>query len=192
VGEQFLILIGAGLVSNLILDHMLGVDPVMAVSRQMDPALDLALLMLLVMPVTTTGNHLLNSLVLLPFDLAHLRTTALVLTTCLLVLFTAWLVGRFKPAVYARIELYIPLVLVNCSILGVTLLNPGDGLFGSLFFGLGSAAGFGLILIVFSAIRERITVADVPVPFRGTAILLITLGLISMAFMGFNGMVSFR
>jgi electron transport complex protein RnfA len=191
VGEQFLILISAGLVSNLILDHMLGVDPVIAVSRQMDPALDLALLMLLVLPVTTTGNHLLNSLILLPLDLAHLQLTALVLTTCLLVLLTAWLVARFTPGVYGRIELYIPLILVNCSILGVTLLNPGHGLVESLFFGLGSAAGFGLILIVFSAIRERITVADVPVPFRGAAILLITLGLISMAFMGFNGMASF-
>lgn len=192
MGEQFLILIGAGLVSNLILDHMLGVDPVLAVSRQIDPALDLALLMVLVLPVTTTGNYLLNSLILLPFDLAHLQIIALVLTTCLQVLITTWLIGRFKPALYRRIELYIPLVLVNGSILGVTLLNPGHGLLESLFFGLGSAAGFGLILIMFSAIRERITVADVPVPFRGTAILLITLGLISMAFMGFNGMASFR
>ncbi len=191
--EQFLILISAGLVSNLILDHMLGVDPIIAVSRKIDPAVELALLMLLVLPVTTLGSSLLNSLILIPFDLAYLQITAQVLLTSLLVLFTAWLTSRIRPGLYARIELYIPLVLVNGAVLGVALLNNrhNNGLLASISFGIGSAIGFGLVLLLISAIRERIAVADVPAPFRGTSILLITLGLMSMAYMGFNGIGSF-
>lgn len=193
MGEQLLILIGAGLVSNLILDHMLGVDPLLAVSRQTGPAINLTLLMLLALPVTTAATWLLNS-ILVPAGLAHLQLTGLVLTSCLLVLTTGWLTARLKPALYARIELFIPLLLVNCSVLGAALLNINlqSGLIESLFFGFGTAAGFGLILLLVCAIRERVAVADVPLPFRGTAILLITLGLISMAFMGFNGIGNFR
>lgn len=191
--DQFLILISAGLVSNLILDHMLGVDPVIAVSRKIDPAVDLSLLMLLVLPVTTPGAYLLNSLVLIPFDLVFLQITGQVLLTSLLVLFAAWLARLIKPGLYARIELYIPLVLVNGAVFGVALLNNEHvhGLLDSISFGLGSATGFGLVLLLISAIRERLEVADVPAPFRGTSILLITLGLMSMAYMGFNGIGSF-
>lgn len=194
MGDQLLILISAGLVSNLILDHMLGVDMVVAVSRKIDPVFDLARLMLLALPVTTVGTHLLISRVLLPLDLAYLQISGLVLLTSLLVLGIGWLVGTFKPALHARIELYIPLLLVNCSVLGVALLNSGHGhgILGSISFGLGTAAGFGLVLLLVAAIRERVAVADVPVPFRGPAILLVTLGLLSMAFMGFNGIGSYR
>lgn len=190
MSEQLLILVGTGLASNLILDHMLGVDPLFAVSRKLQPAVDLSWLMLLVLPVTTAATWLLNSRVLLPYDLPHLQLIGLVLLNCLLVPVVTSLARRFRPALHTRIELYVPLVMVNCSILGVALLNLREhtGLIGSVFFGLGTAAGFGLILLLVSAIRERVSAADVPLPFRGTAILLISLGLMSMAFMGFNGM----
>lgn len=189
MSEQLLILISTGLVSNLILDHMLGVDPLFAVSRKTRLAADLSLLMLLVLPVTTAGTWLLNSLILLPYKLPHLQLIGLVLLSSLLVMLVASLTRRFRPALHARIELYVPLIMVNCSILGVALLNIGydQGLIGSLFIGLGTAAGFGLVLLLVSAIRERVSAADVPLPFKGVAILLITLGLMSMAFMGFNG-----
>lgn len=194
MNEQFLILISAGLVSNLILDHMLGVDPVIAMSRKIGPAVDLTLLMLLVLPLTTLGASLLNSLVLIPFDLAYLQITGQVLLTCLIVLITGWLTRQFRPALYARIEFYIPLVLVNGSVLGVALLYSAQdlGILSAISFGLGSAGGFGLVLLLIAAISERISVADVPAPFKGTAILLITLGLMSMAFMGLNGISNFR
>jgi electron transport complex protein RnfA len=194
VSEQILILIGAGLASNLVLDHMLGVDPVVAVSRSIRPATNLALLMLLVLPVTTTGASLLNSLVLIPYDLAWLQITATVLITPVLILLMTGLTARIRPALYARIELYVPILLVNCSVFGVALLDsrhPYEPV-NSLFFGLGSAIGFGIVILLISAIRERIAVADVPVRFQGMAILLITLGLMSMAFMGFNGFGSLR
>lgn len=190
MSEPFLILIGAGLASNLILDHMLGADQLFAVSPKVQPATDLSLLMLLILPVTTTGTWQLNSLVLLPHDLVHLQLIGLVLSSCLLVLVMTSLVRRFRPALHARIELYVPLIMVNCSVLGVALLNirVDRGLVGSACFGLGAAAGFAVVLLLVSAIRERVSAADVPLPFRGTAILLISLGLMSMAFMGFSGM----
>ena len=194
MNEQILILISAGLASNLVLDHMLGVDPVLAVSRRIKPSLNLSLLMLLVLPVTTTGTSLIYSRVLLPLDMVFLQVGATVLCTTLLILSTASLMARLKPHLYSRLELYIPILLVNCSVLGVALLDSVHpyGPVESAFFGLGSALGFGIVIVLISAIRERIAVADVPARFRGTSILLITLGLMSMAFMGFNGFGSFR
>ena len=192
MNEQFLILISAGLVSNLILDHMLGVDPVLAVSRKIEPAVDLSILMLLVLPVTTSGAYLLNSLVLIPFELAYLRITGLVMLTSLLVLITAWLTSILKPSLFTRIEMYIPLVLVNGAVLGVALLNieSQPDFMSSISFGIGSALGFGLLILIISAIRDKIAAADVPAPFRGIPLLLTTLGLMSMAFMGFAGIGS--
>lgn len=194
MNEQILILISAGLASNLVLDHMLGVDPVVAVSRKIKPSLNLSLLMLLVLPVTTTGASLLYTRVLVPLDMVFLQTGATVLCTALLILSTTGLMARLRPHLYSRLELYVPVLLVNCSVLGVALLDAVHpyGPLDSAFFGLGSALGFGVVIVLISAIRERIAVADVPARFRGTSILLITLGLMSMAFMGFNGFGSFR
>lgn len=190
MSESLLILIGAGLVSHLILEHVLGADPLIAVTRKAGAANDLALLMMLLMPVTTAGGWLVNSFLLEPYGLVHLQLMGLVLTTTALVLLTAAVIRRWRPALHSRLELYLPLVLLNGTLLGVVLLdieNEQD-FTGSVLFGLGTAAGYGLVLLMLSAIRERIEAADVPLPFRGIPILLITLGLMSMAFLGFNGM----
>ncbi len=194
MNEQLLILISAGLASNLVLDHMLGVDPILAVSSRVEPGLKLSLLMLLVSPFTITCTYLLNTYLLVPLDLIWLQTVSMVLLISLLVLLAGWLTALLRPALYKQLELFIPLVLVNCSILGVSMLGIAHryNLLESLFFGLGSALGFGLVMLLIAAIRERITVADVPIRFQGAAILLITLGLMSMAFMGFNGFGRFR
>jgi electron transport complex protein RnfA len=190
VSESLLILIGAGLISNLILDHMLGVDPLVAVSRRSGPAIDIALLLLFVMPITTAGGWLLNSLLLVPYGLVHLQLMGLVLSTTVLVTLIVALLQYQRPALHARLQLYVPILLFNGTLLGVVLLDldSNQDFTGSLLFGLGAAAGAGLVLLLVSAIRERIEGADVPVPFRGIPILLITLGLMSMAFLGFKGM----
>lgn len=190
MSDSLLILIGAGLVSNLILDHMLGVDPLIATTRRPGPAQDLALLLLIVMPVTTAGGWLLNTYLLVPNGLVHLQLMGLVLTTAVLVLLIVALLRQQRPALHARLELYVPILLFNSTLTGVVLLNleSGQDFIGSVFFGLGAAVGTGLVLLLVSAIRERIEAADVPMPFRGIPILLITLGLMSMAFLGFKGM----
>lgn len=190
MSDSLLILIGAGLVSNLILDHMLGVDPLVATTRRPGPAQDLALLMLIVLPVTTAGGWLLNTYLLLPNGLLHLQLMGLVLTTTVMVLLIVALLRQLRPALHTRLQLYIPILLFNGTVLGVVLLNleRGQGFIDAVLFGLGSAVGTALVLLLVSAIRERIEAADVPLPFRGIPILLITLGLMSMAFLGFKGM----
>lgn len=189
MGEFFLILIGAGLVSNLVLDYMLGADLVVAVSKKPDPAINFCYLLLIVMPVTAALAFALNQYILVPQDLVYLQLISLVLVTTTVVIMVGNIARQMRPELYSRIELFIPLVIVNCTVLGVAILGlrPDSGWAGSLFFGLGSALGFSLVLLAISAIRERIAVADVPSPFKGVAALLITLGLLSMAFMGFGG-----
>lgn len=189
MGELILILVSTSLVNNLIFDYMLGVDPVIAVSGDLEPAADMGLLMLLVMPWIALFAHALHFYVLVPLDLVYLQLICLVLLVSAVVFTAGNLAARFKPAIHARISPFIPLVTVNSTVLGVALLNAGrdNGIAGSFFSGLGYAAGLGIALLGVSAIREKVSVSDIPRPFQGTAILLVTLGLISMAFMGFNG-----
>lgn len=194
MGELFLILIGTGLVSNLVLDYMIGTDPVVAVSQKPEPAFNLSLLMLLIMPVVALFSYLLNTLWLIPWDISYLQLISLVLLSVLVTVTIANLTKRYRPTLYARIELFIPLVIVNSAILGVAQLSikTDYGLIGAFFFGLGTALGFGLVTLAITAIREKISVADVPGPFRGISVLMITFGLIAMAFIGFSGISNFR
>ena len=194
MGELFLILVSTGLVNNLVLEYMLGADPAIATSKKTEAAGRLCVLMLIIMPPVALLAHLLNFHVLVPLDLIYLQLISLVLLTTAIILIVVSLAKRFKPRLHAIIDLFVPLVLVNCTVLGIALLNTryDYGLTGSLFSGLGYAAGYSLTLLAIAAIHERISVADVPSAFKGTAILLITIGLISMAFMGFNGISSLK
>jgi len=194
VGELFLILIGTGLVSNLVLDYMIGTDPVVAVSQKAEPAFNLSLLMLLIMPTVTSISYLLNTFWLIPLDIIYLQLISFVLLSVLVTVTIGNLTRRYKSALYAKIELFIPLAIVNSAILGVAQISIKSdyGLLGALFFGLGTALGFALVTLAITAIREKISVADVPGPFRGISILMITFGLIAMAFIGFSGISNFR
>ena len=190
MNETLLIFLSAGLVNNLILDHMLGVDSVIALSRKPETELDLTLLMLILLPITTACGWLLATSMLQPMRLEYLLLPAQVLLICLLVPAAGMILQRVRPQLFTRLVLYFPLVMVNCTILGVTLLNLSalHNLSASIAYGFGSAACFGLVMLLTSAIRDRISAADVPIPFKGTAILFITLGLMAMAFMGFTGL----
>ena len=191
VTELFLIIISTSLVNNLVLDYMLGVDPAIAVSKRIEATYHLCILMLIVAPFTTVITYLLHFYVLLPLDLVYLQLISFVLLISATIMILEWFIRKLKPALHERIRLYIPIVIANSTVTGIALLNikTNIGLVGSFLSGLGSAIGFGLVLLVITSIRERITDADVPVPFQGVAILLITLGLMSMAFLGFTGVV---
>jgi electron transport complex protein RnfA len=185
VGELFLILFSTCLVNNLVLDYLLGTDPIIAVSKNPAPALDMCLLMLIVMPLTGLFSYGLNFSILVPLGLEHLQLISVVLMVAAITLLTGFITGKYLPVL-------IPLVMVNCTVLGLALLITANrsGWSVSVFYGLGSAAGFSLVLMTLSAIRDKVSVSDVPLPFKGVAILMITLGLISMAFMGFNGVIT--
>jgi electron transport complex protein RnfA len=189
VTELFLVFIAACLANNLILDHLLGVSPVFAVSRTIETAIGMSMAMLIVLPLTTLSCYALELLILSPLNLEFLRLIAFVITVTLVTLSVEKILKRIRPALHDKISVFIPLLLMNTSLVGVALLDiqQQNGVIVSLLFGMGTALGFGIIVLIFTALRQRIVVADVPIPFQGVSILLMTLGIISMAFMGFIG-----
>jgi len=143
-----------------------------------------------VLTLSSATAYLLHEYVLVPLDLAYLRTISFILVIAASVQFTEIMVRRLSPLLDQVLGIYIPLIATNCAVLGVALLNVQEskGFVQSIFFGFGASLGFALVLVMFAAMRERIEAADIPVPFRGTAIALMTAGIMSLAFMGFSGM----
>lgn len=188
--DLLLILFAACMVNNLVLEHMLAVDPVAAMADKIGAAVDLGLAMMIFAPVTTTLGYVFSVYVLVPLQLEYLQLPVLILLIVAGVTSVIALMQRINPHFHDRIRDLVPLLLVNCALLGIVLLElaKNNGLIAALVFGLGAAAGVFLVVVAFAALQERLAAADVPQPFQGVAILLVTLGLFSMAFMGFAGL----
>ena len=188
--ELFVILIGTVLVNNFVLVRFLGLCPFLGVSRNLEAAAGMSLATAFVLTLSSATAYLLHRYVLVPLELEYLRTIGFILMIAASVQFTEIMVRRTSPLLHQVLGIYIPLIATNCAVLGVALLNvqQSQGLVQSVFYGLGASGGFALVLVMFAAIRERLEAADVPVPFRGTAIALMTAGIMALAFMGFSGM----
>ncbi|SFB37884.1 electron transport complex subunit RsxA [Azotobacter beijerinckii] len=190
--ELVLILLGAILVNNFVLVQFLGLCPFMGVSKRIETAIGLALATTFVLTLTAMCSYLLQQYVLKPLDLEYLRTIAFILAIAVVVQFTEMLVNKTSPLLYRVLGIFLPLITTNCIVLGVALLNANKAGFGFLAAtanGFGAGLGFSLVLVLFAALRERIAIADVPKPFKGAAIGLVTAGLMSLAFMGFSGLI---
>jgi len=189
--ELALILVSTVLVNNFVLVKFLGLCPFMGVSRSVDTATGMALATTFVLTLSSICSFLANEFLLEPFGLQYLRTITFILVIAAVVQFTEMVVHKTSPLLYKVLGIFLPLITTNCAVLGVALLNVQQefNFIESAVYGFGAAAGFSLVLILFSSIRERIAVADVPEPFRGSAIALVTAGLMSLAFMGFSGLV---
>lgn len=189
--EYALILISTVLVNNFVLVKFLGLCPFMGVSRKLETATGMALATTFVLTLSSISSYLVNEYLLAPLGLEYLRTIAFILVIAVVVQFTEMLVHKTSPLLYQVLGIFLPLITTNCAVLGVALLNvqTEHSFIESGLYGFGAALGFSLVLILFAAMRERITVADVPEAFRGPSITLITAGLMSMAFMGFSGLV---
>ena len=190
--EYALILISTIWVNNFVLVKFLGLCPFMGVSRKLETAIGMALATTFVLTLSSICSYLVNEYILIPFDLAYLRTIMFILVIAVVVQFTEMVVHKTSPLLYNVLGIFLPLITTNCAVLGVALLNTQEkhGFMESLFYGFGAAMGFSMVLILFSGIRERIAVADVPDVFQGTSIAMITAGIMSLAFMGFIGLVS--
>ena len=188
--ELFLVFIAACLANNLVLDYLLGTSAVFAVSRKIETAIGLSIAMLVILPVTSMFTYAINLCILTPFDLEFLRLLFFVILDSLIVLLIEKILKKYWPILHEKTAVFIPILLVNTSLVGAVLINiqQNQGLITSLFFGIGSASGFGLVVVIFTALRDRIIVSDIPVAFQGASIMLITLGILSMAFMGFTGL----
>ena len=188
--QLFVILVATVLVNNFVLTRFLGLCPFLGVSRNLEAAAGMSLATAFVLTLSSASAYLLHEYVLEPLDLDYLRTIAFILVIAASVQFTEIMVRRLSPLLDQVLGIYIPLIATNCAVLGVALLNvqQSTGFVQSVFYGLGAAGGFALVLVMFAAIRERLDAADIPAPFRGTAIALVTAGMMSLAFMGFSGM----
>lgn len=187
--ELLLIIFSAALVNNFVLVQFLGLCPFLGASNRMDGALGMALATGLVLTLASGLSYLIENYVLIRFDLAYLRLITFILVIGAAVQFTELLLRRISPLLHRVLGLYIPLIASNCAVLGVALLNSTEQrtLLSALFFGAGAALGFGIVLTLFSSLRERLNDAEIPKPFQGTPIALVTAGIMSMAFFGFTG-----
>ena len=191
MSEYLLLLIGTVFVNNIVLVKFLGLCPFMGVSRKVETAIGMSAATTFVLTLSAVLSYLINSWVLAPLDLEYLRTIAFIIAIAAVVNFTEMVVHKTSPLLYNVLGIFLPLITTNCAVLGVALINVQEqnSFFESVIYGFGAALGFSLVLILFAALRERINVADVPAPFKGSAIGLVTAGLMSLAFMGLGGLV---
>ncbi|HIC45584.1 MAG TPA: electron transport complex subunit RsxA [Methylophaga aminisulfidivorans] len=191
MADYALILISTILVNNIVLVKFLGLCPFMGVSRKLETAMGMALATTFVLTLSSISSYLINEYLLAPFDIEFLRTISFIFVIAVVVQFTEMVVHKTSPLLYQVLGIFLPLITTNCAVLGVALLNVQEkhGFIESALYGFGAALGFSMVLIIFAGMRERLAAADVPVPFQGAAIGLITAGLMSMAFMGFTGLV---
>jgi electron transport complex protein RnfA len=189
--EYALILVSTILVNNFVLAKFLGLCPFMGVSRKIETAIGLGLATTFVLTLSAATAYLVDHLLLIPLEIEFLRTIAFILVIAVVVQFTEMVMHKTSPLLYQVLGIYLPLITTNCIVLGVALLNAkaDKGFVGATLYAFGAALGFSLVLALFAGLRERLAVADVPQPFQGNAIALITAGLMSLAFMGFAGLV---
>ncbi len=189
--DIFLILVGAVLVNNFVLTQFLGLCPFMGVSGRVETAVGMSAATLFVLTLASACSYLVFHYLLVPLGVEYLRTIAFIVVIAAVVSATEMIMRKTSPLLHRVLGIFLPLITSNCAVLGVALLNINQSrsFADSVFYGFGAAAGFSLVLILFAAMREKLDSSDVPEPFRGPAIAMITAGLMSLAFMGFSGMV---
>lgn len=191
ITDYALLLISAILVNNFVLVQFLGLCPFMGVSSKLESAIGMSAATTFVLTLASICSYLVFNYLLLPLQLEYLRTISFILVIAVVVQFTEMAVRKMSPLLHKVLGVFLPLITTNCAVLGVALLNINKqhNFIESAFYGFGAAAGFSLVLVLFSAMRERLAVADIPQPFQGAAIGMVTAGLMSLAFMGFAGLV---
>ena len=191
MSEYALILVSTVLVNNFVLVKFLGLCPFMGVSRKLETATGMGLATTFVLTLSAICSYLVNEYLLAPLGLEYLRTIAFILVIAAVVQFTEMVVHKTSPLLYQVLGIFLPLITTNCAVLGVALLNVQEehNLLESAIYGFGAAVGFSLVLALFAAIRERVNAADVPRPFQGASAALMTAGMMSLAFMGFSGLI---
>ncbi len=188
--NYLLILVSTVFVNNIVLGRILGLCPFMGVSKRLEASIGMAAATAFVLTLGSGATYLVDTYLLGP-DLIYLRTLSFIVLIAAIVQFTEMFLHKVFPLLYQVLGIYLPLITTNCAVLGIPLLivqerhNLGE----ALFIGLGGALGFSMVLIIFAGMRERLEGAEIPQPFRGSAIAMVTAGLMSIAFMGFSGLV---
>jgi electron transport complex protein RnfA len=191
VESYLLLLVATVFVNNVVLVKILGLCPFMGVSKKLEAAIGMGAATAFVLTLACGSSYLIDRYLLQPNGLEYLRTLSFIVVIAGIVQFTEMFIQKTSPLLYQVLGIYLPLITTNCAVLGVPLLNALEkhGFVESLLFGFFNAIGFTLILILFAAMRERLEAAAVPKVFQGNAIAMITAGIMSLAFMGFAGLV---
>lgn len=191
--DYLLLFIGTVFINNFVLVKFLGLCPFMGVSKKLETAIGMGLATTFVLTLASICAWLVDNYILTPLGLSYLRILTFIFVIAVVVQFTEYAVRKTSPLLYRLLGIFLPLITTNCAVLGVALLNVNQShtLAQSTVYGFSAAVGFSLVMILFAAIRERLAVADIPAPFKGPSIALITAGLMSLALMGFTGLVRF-
>ena len=188
--EYLLILFGAVFVNNVVMVKILGLCPFMGVSKKLEAAIGMGAATTFVLTLASGSSYLINHYLLGP-GLSYLTTLSFIVVIAGIVQFTEMVVQKTSPPLYQVLGIYLPLITTNCAVLGVPLLNVQlkHNFMESLVFGFGSALGFTMVMVLFAGMRERMEGADIPAIFKGSAIAMVTAGLMSLSFMGFSGLI---
>ncbi len=189
--ELFVILVSAVFVNNFVLARFLGICPFLGVSKKVETALGMGMAVIFVMSVASVVTWFIQYFILIPFGIEYLQTIAFILVIASLVQLVEMVIQKTSPVLYQSLGIFLPLITTNCAVLGVAVLNiqKDYNFLQAVVFSLGAGLGFTLAMVLFAGLRERIDLCPVPKSFRGTAIALVTAGLLSLAFMGFAGLV---
>lgn len=187
--EYLLIFISAIFVNNIVLSQFLGICPFLGVSKKIDTALGMGAAVAFVLTLATIVTYLVQKWVLDPFGIQYLQTIAFILVIAALVQMVEIIMKKVSPALYQALGIFLPLITTNCAVLGVAILviQKDYNLLQSVVYAFSTALGFGLALTVFAGMREQLALVNIPSGMRGMAIVLVTAGLLSLAFMGFSG-----
>ncbi len=189
--EFFTLLISSILVNNFVLSKFLGVCPFLGVSKNVHTAMGMSAAVTLVMTIAALVAAIVNTYILVPYDMGYLQTLSFIVIIASLVQILEVVLQKLSPPLYQALGIFLPLITTNCAVLGVAVLNVQNNLsiLMSTWYGFSSGLGFSLALLLFSSIRERLDLANPPKSFEGVPIALIAAGILAMIFMGFSGLV---
>ena len=189
--ELLMIAVGSALVNNVVLSQFLGLCPFLGVSKKMDTAAGMGAAVIFVLTISSFCTSLIYKFVLVTTGMEYMQTIVFILVIAALVQLVAMLLKKTMPALYKSLGVYLPLITTNCAVLGVALLNVQNnyGILEGTVNGFATAVGFTISIVLMAGLREKIEYNDIPKPFRGRPIVLLTAGLMSIAFFGFSGMI---
>ena len=189
--ELILLAVGAAIVNNVVLSQFLGICPFLGVSKKTETAAGMGGAVIFVITISSFITALIYKFILLPLNIDYLKTIVYILVIAALVQFLEMFLKKSMPPLYESLGVYLPLITTNCAVLGVCLTNVTKeyGILESVINGFATAFGFFIAIVLMAGLREKIEYNDIPKTFQGTAIVLITACLMSIAFMGFSGMI---
>jgi len=189
--ELLALFISAILINNFVLYYFLGICPFLGVSKKLDSALSMGLAVTFVMTITAVMSWMINTWILIPYNIGYLQTVSFILVISSLVQLVEMFIRKMSPPLYQSLGIYLPLITTNCAIMGLALLvaRKNYSFFEAVVFGIGSGIGFTLAIVLMAGIREQLDLADIPEPLKGAGIALIVAGIMALAFTGFSGMI---